>query len=196
MILKICRLRDPEDIRAVIAMHPNMMGFDFCRSRVSYMGEVDQSLLHEIPYTIRKVGLFVNESPLEITSIAGKFSLNSVQLDGDTSSAECEMLAAEGLEIVKSIHISGVDSFAKTTRYEGVCNRFLFRLSTTLDYSILDSYMGATPFLLSLKMDNIEIPIIKHPQFCGFDTANSCETEPMKKNIELLSRLTKLIKQA
>lgn len=189
MILKICRVRDPEDIDEITKLSPDMMGFDFCRTRPSYMGEVDESILHNIPYTIRKVGLFINESPIEIASIAGRFMLNSVQLDGDTSPAECEMLAAEGLEVIKTFYISDAESFYKTQKYEGVCNRFIFKLSTTLDYSILDNYTGATPFMLSLKMDNIVIPVINHKKFCGFDTASSCETSPTKKNINSLAEL-------
>lgn len=194
MVLKICRLRDPEDIKAIIKFCPDMMGFDFCRTRVSYMGECDESILRDIPPTIRRIGVFGDDPPVVIASIAGRFMLNSVQLDGHTTPSECEMLASEGLEVIKSIYIARQDDFEKTIQYEGVCDKFIFKLSTTLSYSILDHYSGSTPFLLSIKMDNIEIPTIDNRRFIGFDTANSCEKEPAKKNIELLKQLVLKIK--
>lgn len=195
VLLKVCRLRDPENIRQVVSLNPSMMGFDFCRSRSSYMGETDQAILHDIPYNIRKVGLFENQNVIEIASIAGRFMLNSVQIDGDFEPRECEMLSAEGLEVIKSFYIAHPDNFFRTANYEGVCHRFIFKLSTTLDFSVLDHYTGSTPFMLAMKMDNIDIPIITHPMFCGFDTANSCEQAPAFKNMEALNQLIQKIRQ-
>lgn len=195
VLLKICRLRDPENIRQVVSLNPSMMGFDFCRSRSSYMGETDEAIMYHIPYRIRKVGLFAEQSVIEIAATAGRFTLNSVQIDGDFEPRECEMLSAEGLEVIKSFYIAHPDNFYQTKHYEGVCHRFIFKLSTTLDYQILNQYTGSTPFMLSMKMDNIEIPHINHPMFCGLDTANSCEEAPALKNMKTLTKLIEKIRQ-
>lgn len=192
MLIKICRLRDPENIVAVSALMPHYMGFDFSSDRASYMGELDESLLWGIDRRIRRVGLFTNDSPLYIAYIAGRFGLNTIQLDGRQSPESCEILAAEGLEVIKSISISGPDSFDATVPYEGICNKFLFRLTPTLDLqATLDHYHGTTPFLLSLKLDNMsvdQLSSIDHDRLVGFDFGSSFEIQPALKDIYKLTR--------
>lgn len=189
MLLKICRLRDPENIADLALLRPHYMGFDFVMSRSSYMGEVDEAVLSNIPRTIRRVGLFCDQSPVEIASIAGRFGLNSVQLDGNESASQCEEIAAEGLEVIKTIYVSGRESLARVAQYDGVCNKVLLKLSATLPIDVLERYDHATPFLLSLRLDNIDIESLPcHARMCGIDTGSSFETAPAIKDMARLVR--------
>ncbi len=140
--LKICKVRDPENIAALSALGPLYLGFDFRPTSSHYIGEIDEALLSTLPPTIRKVGLFDSEEALYITYIAGRFSLSAVQIEGDVPPSTCEILAAEGLEIFKV-----VKSASDIDKYEGVCNRFLIR-----DQEILRGYSSPTPLIVDKKI--------------------------------------------
>ncbi len=136
--IKISKVRDPENIVALCAMLPRYICFDFRHSSQHYIGEIDEALLTFIPHTVRKIGTFDVESPLYMSYIAGRFSLNGVQIEGDVPVRTCEMLAAEGLEIIKV-----VASLTEIEKYEGVTNKFLVR-----DPKLLKRYNSKTPLIV------------------------------------------------
>lgn len=140
--IKICGVRDPENIADLCLLQPKYLGLDFRAISDRYVGEIDEALLTKIPHTIRKIGVFDDQSPLYISYIAGRFSLTGVQLEADVTARTCEILAAEGLEIIKVINTtSDVD------KYEGICNKFLIR-----DQKLLDKYQSQTPLIVDIKI--------------------------------------------
>lgn len=142
MLLKVCKVRDPEDIARLCELPVGYLGFDFRSTSPHYLGEVDESLLSTIPERIKKVGVFDNEEVLYITYIAGRFSLSGVQIEGDVPPKTCEILAAEGLEIIKVIH-----SLSEVVKYEGVCNKFLVR-----DAELLAKYNSKTALIVDAEL--------------------------------------------
>ncbi len=159
-LTKISALRDPIDIEMISRMRPSYISFDFMPLSPRYFGEADAALLWDLPLRIRRVGRFAEQDPLRIVSVAARYGLSSVQLDGLETPADCELLSSEGLEVIKSITD---DNFAYADRFEGLCNRFVFRLS---DPSIIDNYSGHTPFLIETTQGAYHHP---HPRFSGVD---------------------------
>lgn len=140
--IKICGIRDPENIAQLCAISPTYIGLDFRATSTRYIGEIDEALLTKIPHTIRKIGVFDSQSPLYMSYIAGRFSLTGVQLETQVTHRTCEILAAEGLEIIKVLTaISDLD------KYEGICNKFLIR-----DKKVLDKYHSTTPLIVDKKI--------------------------------------------
>ncbi len=140
--LKICKVRDPQNIAELCTLRPKYIGFDFRPSSQHYIGEIDEALLSIVPESVRKVGVFDSDSALYISYIAGRFSLVGVQLEGNVPPQTCEMLAAEGLEVIKVLN-----SLDEVEKYEGVCNRFLVR-----NKGVMDGYTGKTPLMVDFSL--------------------------------------------
>lgn len=138
----ISKVRDIENIGALLRFTPRYISFDFRHSSPYYLGEVDEALFAGVPPKVSKVGIFEESSTLYISYIAGRFLLNAIQLEGDVSLKTCEILAAEGLEILKTI--TSEDEFDK---FEGVCNKFLVN-----DPALLARYRGKTPLIVDSSL--------------------------------------------
>lgn len=140
MKLKISSVRDIENISKLIEiLSPLYLAFDFRATSPRYLGELDEAILTKIPHKIRKIAIFDDSSPLYISYITGRFALNGAQIEGDVPIQTFEILAAEGLEIIKRINrVSDIE------KYEGLCNNFLFR-----DKKLFENYSGKTPSIVS-----------------------------------------------
>lgn len=159
MLIKISQVRDPEQLYALIKFNPQYIGFDFRRDSPHYLGEVDEAMYSSVPIKVRRCGVFENDDPLWMLYIAGRFSLSTIQLEGDEPLLSCELLAGEGVELIKVIkQPSQID------KYAGVCNKFLIR-----DADILSRYHGRTPLF-------VEPEIYNNQEIYALDIA-ACEVE-------------------
>ena len=196
-------MKFPENIQAVAALKPDMMGFIFYPKSPRYAEPLDVEVLQALPKRIMKIGVFVNASLDEILTVVKKYSLNGVQLHGTDSEEVCYTLKSVGLLVLKAFAISEAADFKATEEYEGSCDFFLFDTKTPahggsgqkFDWSVLSAYDGDTRFLLSggISADDAEaIRQIDHPLLAGVDLNSKFEMSPGLKDVE---RLSKFIKQ-
>ena len=83
MKLKVCGMKYGENIQNVAALKPNYMGFIFYeQSKRNFEG-----IIPELPKSIKKTGVFVNEYPEILISLVEEYQLDAVQLHGDESVA-------------------------------------------------------------------------------------------------------------
>ena len=78
MKLKICGMKYADNIREVVKLAPDFLGFIFYPKSKRFVG--DDFVMPEIPSSIKKVGVFVNESEKNILETVTKYSLDYVQL--------------------------------------------------------------------------------------------------------------------
>jgi len=85
MMVKVCGITTLEDALAAAEAGVSALGFNFWPSSPRYIepGRAEQ-ILAELPREIWKVGLFVNETPEQVTETANRLHLDVVQLHGDT----------------------------------------------------------------------------------------------------------------
>ena len=151
-----------------------------------------------------RVGVFVNDMPQNIITRIYNFALDAVQLHGNESPVMIENLRrsvsdaiAPGLKIIKAVSINSAEDFDRCAQYEGMVDMLLFDTKCEtdggsgqhFDWTLLDHYHGATPFLLSggIGPDDVDsIKQIKHPMFAGVDLNSRFETAPGVKDIERL----------
>ena len=98
--LKVCGMRDPENMIEVAALHPDYMGFIFYRNSKRAVPSNFQ-IPKDFPSGIKRVGVFVNESTSTILKLVKKFSLDFVQLHGEESPRRCEELRNAGVGVIK-----------------------------------------------------------------------------------------------
>ncbi|HKL72087.1 MAG TPA: hypothetical protein VJ855_05470, partial [Marinilabiliaceae bacterium] len=61
MLVKVCGMRQAENIAQLSLFKPDYMGFIFYKKSLRFVGEtISPELLQAIPKCIKKVGVFVN----------------------------------------------------------------------------------------------------------------------------------------
>lgn len=189
MIVKVCGMRDAENIRQVDALGVDWMGFIFYSRSKRYVA----TLPAVMPIKSRRVGVFVNASIEEISRRIKEFRLHAVQLHGSESRELCADVRQLGVEVIKAIHVSRplppTDYPADYLLFETPSDAY-GGSGHHFDWTILDEYMGPIPFLLSggIGPDDVnKIKQIKHPYFAGIDLNSKVEISPGLKDPEAIN---------
>lgn len=193
MIIKVCGMREEENIRQLEQIDIDWMGFIFYPGSSRFVG----AKLNYLPRKIKRIGVFVNQDLQTVSELAKQNNLYAIQLHGSEPPQYCINLKKEGHKVIKSFGIAedGFIPQAQLHAYEGKCNYFLFDTKTNnyggsgkkFNWEMLSDYNGDTPFLLSggISPDDVEvIKSIKNSKFAGVDVNSRFETEPAIKNIE------------
>jgi len=203
MNIKVCGLRDPENIRQVVKLQPNYVGFIFYDKTPRFVNELPVELLKSIPKTITKTAVFVNETAENIESLIAKYNFDAIQLHGNESPAFCALFKGK-VKVIKAFGLNADFDFTELSAYADHVDLFLFDTKTsihggsgkTFDWAVLDKYDLDKPFFLSggLSLDNLdEVKNISHPQFYGVDLNSRFEIEPGLKNIDKLETAFNLL---
>ncbi|MBV1923751.1 MAG: phosphoribosylanthranilate isomerase, partial [Flavobacteriaceae bacterium] len=81
MKVKVCGMKYNDNIDKISKLKPEYMGFIFYKKSSRFVNEVlITSQVKKLPKSIKKVGVFVNETVSEIETIVNKYSLDIVQL--------------------------------------------------------------------------------------------------------------------
>ena len=196
--IKVCGMRDDANIKELMALQPDYMGFNFFeKSKRDVQGQLNKDLLLSFPQSIKKTGVFVNASTEFILEQVDTFGLDAVQLHGQETPEQAQEIKSKGLEIFKAFSVGETFDFSQLDSYKGKVDYFLFDTKGkeaggngfTFDWSILNDYDNEVPFLLSggLDAENIEeVKKLNHLNIYAVDVNSKFEIEPAFKNIELL----------
>ncbi|MEN6569645.1 MAG: phosphoribosylanthranilate isomerase [Rikenellaceae bacterium] len=201
MIVKVCGMRDAENIREVEALGVDWMGFVFHRTSPRFVSELPDYL----PQRAKRIGVFVNETEERIMETVELFRLDMVQLHGQETPDFCNRIRSKGLKVIKAINVQNGFPSEEVFSYEGACDYFLFDTKTSLpggsgmkfDWSALSAYRGTTPFLLSggISPDDADrVEVFVHGHCIGIDLNSHFETSPAYKDIRLLQSFIDKIK--
>ena len=205
MIVKVCGMREAENIRAVEALGIDWMGFIFWEHSSRNVFQRPAYL----PTRAKRVGVFV-DAPLDVVCRhVEAFGLDVVQLHGSESPAflhDLRNALAGDVLIVKAFSIATRDDLSQTSLYEGLADYFLFDTKAQFvggngrkfDWSVLAHYDGSTPFLLSGGIgpdDASRLSAFSHPRLAGIDLNSRFEAAPAQKNVELLKQFLYDIQQ-
>ncbi|MGC9151946.1 MAG: phosphoribosylanthranilate isomerase [Microbacter sp.] len=191
-------MKYPGNIREVAAIHPDYMGFIFYPKSPRFVGDLDPTVVKQLPNTICKVGVFVNETIDNMLATAFKYHLNAIQLHGEEPPTTCETLRKEGLEIIKAFSIATTNDLNNTSLYQKGCDFLLFDTKTSLfggsgkkyPWKILQSYTGRVPFFLSGGIganDIARLQAFHHPLLHAVDVNSRFETAPGQKEVKALN---------
>jgi phosphoribosylanthranilate isomerase len=215
MKIKVCGMKYPENIKRLTELPIDFIGLIMYRRSPRYFFSEDTAIapdagreaLFSIPQQIAKVGVMVNEDPMNAFFYAKHLKLDCLQLHGNESPQDCKLIkpAQSDLKIIKAFNVSSPEDFQQTKAYEGICDYFLFDTKTPqhggsglkFDWEILNEYSGDTPFFLSggISLEDAErIKEIQHPQLYAVDLNSKFETAPGLKDIELVEQFIKQLK--
>lgn len=196
MIIKVCGMRESQNISDVIAAGANCIGMIFYPKSPRMVSAVP-----EIADNIKRVGVFVNVAPAEIINKIVSYRLDMVQLHGSEAPETVRALrsAALGVKLIKAISVGDAEDIAKYRQYEDCADLLLFDTKCAgmggsgrhFDWSVLSRYCGTTPFLLSGGIgpgDAGRIAAFSHPMLAGIDLNSRFETAPAVKDAALLRK--------
>ena len=198
--IKICGMREVDNIQAVLAYQPDFLGFIFYEGSSRY---VDQYRLEKISAVnfgpTEKVGVFVNEDPHQIITLAHRYTINYIQLHGDESDQDIQILQQEGLKVIKVISVANASDLEKETHFPSA-DHFLLDTKgekrggngVKFDWSLLSNFQTTKPFFLSggLGVDDVEAAQrIAHEKLIGLDLNSRLESAPGQKDITKVQAL-------
>ena len=156
MLIKVCGMRDAENIRAVSELDINLLGFIFWEKSPRYVHMVptptgtmpDRSHLdgddhwqtvsggNKMP---KRVGVFVDDMPQNIITRVYNYQLDYVQLHGNESAVMIDNLRRtldpdirQGVKFIKAISVASAADLDLCSKYEGCVDLFLFDTKTPL----------------------------------------------------------------
>ena len=215
MVIKVCGMRDAQNIREVSQLGVDMIGMVFYPKSPRYV-EMQSSHAGIIPDYVKediniksakspaRVGVFVDDMVQNIVTRVVNYHLDYVQLHGNEPREMCENLRLTldpdirpGIKIIKAISVSDASDIQKYKEYVGAVDLFLFdtKCKTVggsgrqFDWQVLEQYDGEIPFLLSGGIgpeDASRLHAFHHSKCIGIDLNSRFEIEPGVKDVEKL----------
>ena len=209
MLIKVCGMREPDNIRWVAEAGADWMGFIFYARSPRFAGSLSpdeiskERAVREPPV---RVGVFVDATPEYMMEMGNKYALGYLQLHGNESPDTCYALQKRGYAVIKAFSIADKEDLKLTADYEGRADYFLFDTKCNgyggsgkqFDWSVLTAYKGQTPFLHSGGINLYSVEAIRnfhHPKLAGLDLNSGFETAPGLKDIEKLKTFIDKIKK-
>ncbi|WP_431109708.1 phosphoribosylanthranilate isomerase [Winogradskyella poriferorum] len=198
----------------VAKLQPDYLGFIFYdKSPRNFEGDIP-----DLPKTIKKVGVFVDEAIDMILQKIEKFDLDAIQLHGNESPDYCrelkkhchaELDSASQYEIIKVFSIKDEFDFSQLKPYEEYVDYFLFDTKGklpggngyTFNWDVLKEYPSTKPYFLSGGIGLEEINNVlsflqkQESKYCyAIDINSKFEIKPGLKHIKDLDKLISNIK--
>jgi len=199
--IKICGITNIEDALDAISLGVDALGFIFAPSSRRVKPEAVQKIIHALPRTLLKVGVFVNEEWKEVQQVAKYCSLNAFQFNGKESPEYCQKFFHP---VFKALHMKGLESLKDIGKYDGI--------SILLDtYSPAQAGGTGNPFpweialiakekrdfILSGGLRPLNVrEAIKKVKPWGVDVCSGVEMNPGKKDLSKMIDFVKEVKKA
>lgn len=199
--IKVCGMRDPVNIAEVVAgLSPDYLGFIFYPRSKRFVGlRPLPEVLAVVPDSVKKVGVFVDETLETLMEVSEQWNLEAVQLHGKESAEYCEQLKLKGLIVLKAFSVDESFDFATLEAYGPSCDFFLFDTKGLLpggtgnkfNWQLLSNYQLYKPFFLSGGIGPGDLNAIRelnHPQLSGIDLNSGFEISPALKDVSSIRK--------
>ncbi len=188
--VKICGITNSEDAFLAIDLGCDALGFNFVpTSKRRVESDFVENIVKKLPSEIMTVGVFSDLNPEEVFRVVGKTGINAVQLHGNESHEDCQLLASRVPFTIKALPANspelmnfayfGVDFLLLDSETPGEGTKF--------DWNLSIDFLKDEKILLAggLNVENVSAGIEKFSPY-GVDVATGIESEPGRKDPELL----------
>lgn len=206
MTVKVSGVNSVAGIRQLHEIGVDYVGMAFNeRSQHYFVPQLMNEIADLKGQEIAKVGMFVDADKDTILHAIEDFDLTSVQLSGKETPEFCHDLMGR-VNVIKCFRLRPGKSIDETLKpYHDACNYFLFDTSFTdktgtrfsFDWKALEDALIDKLFFLSGAIgpdDAKKIGSVYHPFFYGVDINTRFETQPGRKDVELIKKFIKEIK--
>lgn len=187
MLVKICGIQTKEAAEVVVASGADFIGFLFAESKRNIKPSVAAEIAKVIPPSVKKVGVFVNESVDRILEIADIVGLDYIQLHGDEKPEVAEILP---YKVIKAFSV-GPENLNEIASYP--CDYYLLDSpkgkyrggnGKTFDWNLIKKIpIDPNKIILAggLSSENVQ-QAIKTVNPIGVDVSSGVETNGIKDN--------------
>lgn len=199
-------MRQPDNIRGVLAAEPDFIGYIFYPKSKRYVGENPTMKIFDlVPESTQKVAVFVNETVEQVQRICKHFTIAFAQLHGNESPEYCRQIKDAGIRVIKAFAVDQNFDFKSLNAYQVEVDYFLFDTKGKLpggtglkfDWSVLENYQLSVPFLLSGGIgpdDEAALNAFAHEQLVGLDINSGFELEPALKDEQKVKAFVEAIR--
>ena len=189
--VKICGLLQKEHVEAAVQHGADFIGFVFAPSRREVTIEQAAALAAHIPAHVKKVGVFVNETPARVREIAQAVPLDYVQYHGDEPQSVIDEV---GYPAIKAFSVRSAEDVLQAATY--TVDYYLFDAPGTdfrggsghvFNWSLLaEAGINMNNVLLAggLHADNVRQAIDEVQPF-GVDVSSGVETNKVKDTTKI-----------
>jgi phosphoribosylanthranilate isomerase len=192
--IKVCGITNLEDALQAVEAGADALGFNFYRDSPRYITpSLAHSIIASLPGSVLSVGVFVNERPETVLSIASEAGLSGLQFHGDETPEYCRALG--GRFLIKALRVG--EGFTPESAAEYPVDAILldaFDASArggtgrTFDWSLARRTRELVPKLFlagGLSPANIEEAIAAVAPY-GVDACSALESAPGCKDTALV----------
>jgi phosphoribosylanthranilate isomerase len=202
-LIKICGITNKIDAVNAANLGVDMLGFVFYKKSKRYVDQKTvREIVNELPESIVKVGVFVDEDADKVRAIAEDVGLDTLQFHGNETPEYCaafkddykviKAFRLKDREDLKSVGLYGVDYYLVDTHKCGLAGG----TGETFDWKILKDFEFLKPVILSggLNPDNVARAISEVVPY-GVDVSSGVEESPGRKSLQLLKRFVEEVRK-
>ena len=204
--VKICGITNLEDALLSAKFGADALGFNFYKKSPRYIEpEKAREIIDQLPDTILKVGVFVNEKLERVAEIAKTANLNAIQLHDEETPEFCrEIKLKTNLEIIKAFRVSPEFVPEDVLKYEvdailldaynpkehgGTGETFDWKVAFKVKQNVKKLYLAG-----GLDSNNVHVAIRRIQPF-GVDSCSLLEKEKGKKDKQRVFRFISVVKK-
>ena len=194
--IKICGITNKKDAIDAAGLGVDMLGFVFYKKSKRYVEPKTVSdIIDELPGSISKVGVFVDEDREKVSEIAEDCLLDILQFHGDESADYCALFR-DSHKVIKAFRIKDKKSLKTINDYDVD----FYMLDTysllskggtgkSFDWKLIEGFEFLKPVILSggLTAGNVAEAIKKISPY-GVDVSSGVEKAPGKKDADLMKK--------
>lgn len=207
-LVKICGLKDSENLKAAIDAGAAFVGFVFFEGSPRNIDFHTAANLRQLtPESVKAVGLFVNPDDETLEKFAVGLKLDMIQLHGDeTPDRVMDIKRAFGIPVMKAIRIGDKDDLQQLDEFQPVADWLLFDVKVegehggtgkSFDWSLLRRRKIEKPWMLSggLNAGNVASALgILRPK--AVDVSSGVEIERGVKDAAKIRAFIEKVKKA
>jgi phosphoribosylanthranilate isomerase len=212
--VKICGITNKRDAMGASDLGVDMLGFVFYKNSKRYVEpKIVRDIVNELPPSVLKVGVFVNEDKDRVISVAGDCSLDMLQFHADETPDYCGSFYAgrepaygekDSYKVIKAFRIKDKDSLKGINDYnvdfymlDTYSSKTLGGTGAIFDWKMAESFEFLKPIIVSggLNPDNVGNAVRMLSPY-GVDVSSGIEDSPGRKNLDLMKKFIEKVREA
>jgi len=202
--IKICGMTNKIDALAAAALGVDMLGFIFYAKSKRYVDpRVAEDIINELPESIAKVGVFVDEDKEKVLDIARDAQLDVLQFHGAETPEYCSSFRPD-YKVIKAFRLRNWKDLAAVNDYD--VDYYLLDThkedapggtGQTFDWKMCKDFEFLKPVILSggLAPANVGRAMAEVVPY-GVDVATGVERSPGKKDPERMKKFVEEVRKA
>jgi phosphoribosylanthranilate isomerase len=200
--IKICGITNTEDAAAAAELGADAVGFVFAPSPRQLSPDKAREIIMALPPLVQAVGVFVDEGPEKVASIADFCGLDLLQFHGKESAAYC---ARFGQRVIKAVRVRNRGGLEGCSEYSSIVDALLLDTyvsgrsggtGLTFDWNLALEAKRYGRIILAggLNPDNVAAAISAAKPY-AVDASSGLERKPGVKDHEKMARFIQTVRR-